>query len=116
MGPVCQSPYAAPPAGVVRGALASGGARAENRTPDLLFTRQLLCQLSYSGGTSAVWSAETSADSNWVCPYLAVRCSGVVARSYGRTHAAERRTTRRLVMRFDDRVNPHRPRSSCGRR
>src|SRR5690606_10201055 len=37
-------------------------AREENRTPDLLFTRQLLCQLSYSGGTSASWSAESSAD------------------------------------------------------
>ena len=26
-----------------------GGARGQNRTDDLLFTRQLLCQLSYSG-------------------------------------------------------------------
>ena len=37
-------------------------AREENRTPDLLFTRQLLCQLSYSGGTSADCIAEGSAD------------------------------------------------------
>jgi hypothetical protein len=41
-----------------------GGAREENRTPDLLFTRQLLCQLSYSGGPSAAYSAECSADGN----------------------------------------------------
>ena len=32
----------------------SVGAREENRTPDLLFTRQLLCRLSYSGGLTRV--------------------------------------------------------------
>jgi hypothetical protein len=49
VGRLCKRWQAGPSPAAVASSFALSGAGGRNRTVDLLFTRQLLCQLSYAG-------------------------------------------------------------------